>query len=161
MTQLGEAIARYHKILENEPYRDLAWADALHEQMVARKLAVAGRPICPFLRPHFVNARQYATLIKAPMRCSRPSIASSRWRWRHPRCISRMQLLPAEKMLRQSIPAILQLAVTSLLDTRLHNADALCTSTTPTLLPAMAYAEACGFDVTIALRMKEFRNATS
>ena len=64
MTQLGEAIARYHKILENEPYRDLAWADALHEQMVARKLAVAGRPICPFLRPHFVNARQYATLIK-------------------------------------------------------------------------------------------------
>ena len=37
MTQLDEAIARYHRILESEPYRDLRWVKNLQEQMEAQQ----------------------------------------------------------------------------------------------------------------------------
>jgi hypothetical protein len=40
MTQLSEAIARYHKILEGDHYKDLSWAHELQERMKARNLAV-------------------------------------------------------------------------------------------------------------------------
>ena len=33
MTQLDEAIARYHRLLESEKYKDLGWAEALEEEM--------------------------------------------------------------------------------------------------------------------------------
>ena len=49
MTQVGEAIARYHKLIESEPYIDLGWAKALQERMRAEKLT--NRPISPVLRP--------------------------------------------------------------------------------------------------------------
>jgi len=65
MTQLGEAIARYHKIIESEPFRSLAWVDSLREAMQQRRLYVSGRWVSPFLRPHFISRRQYTSLIKA------------------------------------------------------------------------------------------------
>ena len=65
MSQLGEAIARYHKILESEPHRDLQWAEALQDRMRASKLVSGNRPISPVLRPHFITKRQYANLVKA------------------------------------------------------------------------------------------------
>jgi len=65
MTQLSEAVARYHKILESEKYRDLSWAHTLQERMKAQNLAVGGRPVSPVLRPHFITRRQYAGLVKA------------------------------------------------------------------------------------------------
>ena len=48
MTQLDEAIARYHRILESEPYRDLRWVKNLQEEMEARQLSAGGRLLCPF-----------------------------------------------------------------------------------------------------------------
>ena len=53
MNQVSEAIARYHKLIESEPYIDLAWAQALQERMKAEKLG--SRPISPVLRPHFIT----------------------------------------------------------------------------------------------------------
>jgi hypothetical protein len=38
MTQLGEAIARYHKLIESEPFKNLDWARELQEKMLAAKL---------------------------------------------------------------------------------------------------------------------------
>ena len=64
MTQLDEAIARYHRILESEPYRDLRWVKNLQEQMEARQLSAGGRLLCPFLRPNFVTQKQYDNLVK-------------------------------------------------------------------------------------------------
>lgn len=58
MTQLGEAIARYHKILEGEAYKDLSWAEALHSEMRSRNLTAGGRLISQVLRPHFVIDRK-------------------------------------------------------------------------------------------------------
>ena len=65
MNQLDEAVARYQKLLETEPYRDLSWAEALAERMQAERLTQGGRPICPFLRPNFITRRQYDTMVKA------------------------------------------------------------------------------------------------
>ena len=42
MTQLDEAITRYHRILESEPYRDLRWVKNLQDEMEARLAANFG-----------------------------------------------------------------------------------------------------------------------
>lgn len=65
MTQLGEAIARHHRLLDSQPFKDLAWAEELQQQMKAAKLTAGTRPISPVLRPHFISARQYANMVKA------------------------------------------------------------------------------------------------
>src|SRR5450432_1875468 len=113
MTQLGEAVTRYHKILEAEPYKDLAWAQALHERMAEQRLTVGGKPISPVLRPHFITRRQYAGLTKAAEslissidRVEKIAIGS-------PALLSRMELLPAEKMLASVDPGYPFPSVTS------------------------------------------------
>ncbi|MGA2434988.1 MAG: hypothetical protein ABSG25_06845, partial [Bryobacteraceae bacterium] len=65
MNQLDEAVARYQKILETEPYKDLSWAEALTERMQAEHLTEAGRLVCPFLRPNFITRRQYESVVRA------------------------------------------------------------------------------------------------
>ncbi len=119
MTQVGEAIARYHKLIESEPYIDLAWAKALQERVKTEKLS--GRPISPVLRPHFITNRQYAALVKAA-----ESLFSAINRVEHlalenPALLARMQLLPAERMLAQVDPGYSFFSVTGLLDTALNN----------------------------------------
>src|SRR5947208_10113151 len=64
MSQLADAIAKYNKSLETGPFRDLAWAEALHHRMEEEKLSAGGRLVCPFLRPNFVSRRQYESLVK-------------------------------------------------------------------------------------------------
>jgi hypothetical protein len=157
MTQLGEAVARYHKILETKPYRDLVWADELQEEMAARKLTVAGRAICPFLRPHFVSERQYATLTKgagalfsAIDRIKQVALAT-------PALLTRMQLLPAEKMLAAVDPGYPSLAVTSLLDTRLHNGSMHFVEYNADTPSGLAYAEALADLFYECPPVKEFR----
>jgi hypothetical protein len=119
MTQVGEAIARYHKLIESEPYIDLSWAQALQEKFKTEKLS--GRPISPVLRPHFITNRQYAALVKAA-----ESLFSAINRVEHmalanPALLARMQLLPAERMLAQVDPGYSFFSVTGLLDTALNN----------------------------------------
>ena len=62
MSQVSEATARYHKLIESEPYIDLAWAEALQARLRAEKLV--SRPLSPVLRPHFLTTRDYAILGK-------------------------------------------------------------------------------------------------
>ena len=63
MTLVSEAIARYHKLIESEPYIDLAWAHALQERIKSEKLD--GRPVSPVLRPHLITQKDYAALVRA------------------------------------------------------------------------------------------------
>lgn len=65
MNQLQEAVARYQKLLETEPYKELSWAEALAGRMQAEHLTLGGRLICPFLRPNFITRRQYETMVRA------------------------------------------------------------------------------------------------
>jgi len=141
MTQLGEAVARYQKILEGDPYRDLAWAEQLQEQMSARRLVVAGRPICPFLRPHFLSERQYAGLAKGAEALFSAIDRMKQLALATPALLSRMHLLPAEKMLAAVDPGYPSLAVTSLLDTRLHNGSMHFVEYNADTPTGLAYAE--------------------
>src|SRR6476620_729339 len=99
MTQLNEAIARYHKLLESESYKDLAWADALEDKMRAQQLTIAGRPISPVLRPHFITQRQYSGLVKAAEALYSAIDRIEKLALSTPAFMSRMEMLPAEKML--------------------------------------------------------------
>jgi hypothetical protein len=119
--QLGDAVARYHKILESEPYRNLDWAAELHAQMASQGLTVSGRPVSPFLRPHFLTRRQYEHLVKATESLTAAIERVKRMALADPGLQSRINLLPAERMLAQVDPGYSTLAVTSLLDTHIHN----------------------------------------
>jgi hypothetical protein len=157
MTQLGEAVARYHRLLETDPYKDLSWADALMEQMKARHLAVGGRPVSPFLRPHFITRRQFANLVKAA-----ESLLTSIDRVKHmvltsPQLLSRMELLPAEKMLATLDPGYPYLAVTSLLDTHLDNGTLHFVDYNADTPTGVAYTEPLADLYYDAPPMKEFR----
>src|SRR5271163_3228899 len=108
MTQVGEAIARYHKLIESGPYIDLGWAQALQEQLKTAKLG--GRAISPVLRPHFLSGRDYAAMARVEqMALSTPAL------------LARIQLLPAERMLAQVDPGYAFAGVTGRLDTVLNN----------------------------------------
>jgi hypothetical protein len=118
MTLAGEAIARYHKLIESEPYIDLAWAHALQERKKALKLD--GGPLSPVLRPHFLTNRDYIalkkaseTLLSAIERMQQLALAT-------PSLLARMQLLPAERMLASVEPGYSAFDVTGTLHAQMN-----------------------------------------
>jgi hypothetical protein len=119
MTQVGEAIARYHKLIESGPYIDLGWAQALQEQLKAAKLG--GRAISPVLRPHFLSGREYAAMSKAAETISSAISRVEQLALSTPALLARIQLLPAERMLAQVDPGYSFADVTGQLDSVLNN----------------------------------------
>ena len=115
MTQVSEAIARYHKLIESEPYIDLAWAKALQDRMKAGHLS--GRAISPVLRPHFITNRQYTAMVKAAEALFSAIRRVEQIALSTPPLLARMQLLPAERMLAQVDPGYSFYSVTCLLYT--------------------------------------------
>ncbi len=157
MTQLDEAISRYHRILESEPYRDLRWVKNLQEQMEARQLSTGGRLLCPFLRPNFVTQKQYDNLVKtgealisAVDRMLRMALAS-------PQLLSRMQLFPAEKMLAAIDPGYEMSEVSAQLDLQIQNGSLHVLQYNADALSGAAYAEGLSDLFYDCPPVKEFR----
>jgi uncharacterized circularly permuted ATP-grasp superfamily protein len=157
MTQLDEAIARYHRILESEPYRDLRWVKNLQEQMEARQLSAGGRLLCPFLRPNFVTQKQYDNLVKtgealvsAVDRMLKMALAS-------PQLLSRMQLFPAEKMLAAIDPGYEMSEVSAQLDLQIQNGSLHVLQYNADALSGAAYAEGLSDLFYDCPPVKEFR----
>jgi uncharacterized circularly permuted ATP-grasp superfamily protein len=157
MTQLDEAIARYHRILESEPYRDLRWVKNLQEQMEAQQLSAGGRLLCPFLRPNFVTQKQYDNLVKtgealisAVDRMLRLALAS-------PQLLSRMQLFPAEKMLAAADPGYEMSEVSAQLDLQIQNGSLHVLQYNADALSGAAYAEGLSDLFYDCPPVKEFR----
>src|SRR5689334_15668473 len=121
MTQLNEAIARYHRLLESDAFKDLGWVDTLQERMREHHLTAGGKLISPVLRPHFVSQRQYTGLVKAAEALYSAIDRIEKMALSTPSLMSRMEMLPAEKMLASVNPGYSYLAVTALLDTHLNN----------------------------------------
>ncbi len=121
MSQLDDAVARYNKILEGGPLRDLEWVDALHERMETAKLSAGGRLICPFLRPNFISRRQYETLVKTGEALICAIDRMEQMVLSTPALLARLELLPAEKMLASIDPGYQALEVAARLDTHLNN----------------------------------------
>src|SRR5438093_6893142 len=121
MALLDEAIARYRKILESEPHRNLPWVTELQGRMEAEKLAFGGRLICPFLRPHFITRRQYDSLVKTGETLIGAVDRMQQTVLENPALLSQLELLPAEKMLAAINPGYKTLEVTCRLDSHLNN----------------------------------------
>jgi uncharacterized circularly permuted ATP-grasp superfamily protein len=121
MSQLDEAVIRYNKLLENGPYRDLAWADALHQRMETEKLSSGGRLICPFLRPNLITRRQYESLVKTGEALIGAIDRMEQMVLSSPALLARLELLPAEKMLAAIDPGYQALEVAARLDSHLNN----------------------------------------
>ncbi len=161
MTQLSEAIARYHKILESESYRDLGWAEALQQRMFESGLVVSARPVCPVLRPHFLSARQYASLSKASETLITSINRIKRMALDTPSLQARMELLPGEKMLAAIDPGYSYLSVASLLETYVNNGTLRfmeCVSDAPM---GLAFGEILTNVFLEAAPVKEFRKKHS
>jgi uncharacterized circularly permuted ATP-grasp superfamily protein len=161
MTQLGEAIARYHKLLEAEPYKDLAWAHELQARMKAQNLVLGGKPVSPVLRPHFITRRQYTNLVKAAESLVNAVDRVETMAINSPALMSRMEMLPAEKMLASVDPKYPYFAVTSLLDTHLHNGTLRFAQFNPNTPTGVAYNDALADLFMEAPPMKEFRKRYS
>ncbi len=121
MSQLDDAVARYNKSLESGPFRDLAWAEALHERMEAAKLSSGGRVICPFLRPNFISRRQFDSLVKTGESLISAIDRMEQMVLVNPSLLARLELLPAEKMLASIDPGYQALEVAARLDSHVCN----------------------------------------
>src|SRR5258708_22390530 len=119
MSQVSEAKARNHKLIESEPYIDLAWAEARQQRLRAEKLV--SRPLSPVLRPHFLTTRDYAILGKAATTIFSAIDRAEQMILATPALLARMQLLPAERMLAAVEPGYSSQALSGLLDANLHN----------------------------------------
>src|SRR3954468_17971782 len=121
MSQLDDAVARYNKLLESGPYRDLGWAEALHQKMETSGLSAGGRLICPFLRPNFITRRQYDSLVKTGEGLITAIDRMEQMVLANPALLARLELLPAEKMLAAIDPGYQALEVAARLDSHLCN----------------------------------------
>lgn len=158
---LGDAVTRFHKIVESEPYRDLGWADELTGKMDAQRLVIAGRPVTPVLRPHFVTKRQYEHLVKASEALTGAIDRVKKLALGNPQLLNRIALLPAEKMLAQIDPGYSFLSVTSALDTHLQNGHLQFAHYNAELPQGIAYSELLSDVFYDAAPVKEFRKKYS
>lgn len=161
MTQLGEAVARYHRIIEAEPYKDLAWAHELQDKMKSQHLAVGGKPISPVLRPHFITRRQYTNLVKAAESLVTAVDRVERMAVSNPALMARMELLPAEKMLASLDPGYSFLSVTSQINAHMHNGTLRFAQFNPEAPTGVAYGDALADLFYDAAPVKEFRKRFS
>lgn len=157
MNQLQEAVARYQKLLETEPYKELSWAEALAERMQAEHLTQSGRLICPFLRPNFITRRQYETMVRAAEALFSAIDRVKQMALENPALLTRMELLPAEKMLASIDPGYPYLAVTSLLDTHFSNGSLSFVEYNADTPVGVAYGEALAELFYDCPPVKEFR----
>jgi len=121
MSYLDDAVVRYNKSLENGPYRDLAWAEALHQRMEENSLSSGGRLICPFLRPNFISRRQYDNLVRSGEALLGAIGRMEQLVLSSPALLARLELLPAEKLLASIDPGYASLQVAARLDSHVQN----------------------------------------
>ncbi len=114
---LDGAVDRYHDVLT--AYVDRGGEDhlALLERMVARGAVFAGRPICTFLRPHFVLRSQYTMLLHALRHFRSAIIKAKDLVLREPELLDLLELSDGEKRLFAINPAFESVGVVTRLDT--------------------------------------------
>ncbi len=160
MNQVDEAIARYHSILETEPFRDLSWVERFHGALRTRKLELGSRPVSPFLRPHLVTREQYDGLVKGGQLLASAVDQLRKMAMENPALLTRMDLLPAERMLASVNPGYKHFAVTGLLDTALSNGHMRFSDYCAETPVGVLYAEVLADELYETGPMKEFRKVT-
>lgn len=156
MTQLDEAVARYHRLLENETVRTSGWLENVREQMAEQRLIVNGRPVSPVLRPHFISRRQYTNLMKTAELINTAIERVRTMALENPALMARMEMLPAEKMLAQVDPGYTA-PVAALLDTQVNNGSLHMTGSQADLPSGVLYNEALSNIFYDTLPVKDIR----
>ena len=157
MSQLDDAVAKYNKLLESGPYRELAWVEALHQRMETGKLSSGGRLICPFLRPNFITRRHYEGLVKTGEALIGAIDRMEQMVLSNPALLARLELLPAEKMLASIDPGYQALEVAARLDTHLYNGSMRFVQYNADSPTGAAYADALAEIFYDIPPVKEFR----
>jgi hypothetical protein len=116
MTLLSEAIARYHRILEELTASGSPWKEELKEQLRQRGLEGNGSGVSPVLRPHFLTRRQYDNLAGSAEALSRAIQRVNQLALADAGVMSRLALLPGERMLVSIDPGYSTPAVASVLE---------------------------------------------
>ena len=155
MTLVGEAIARYHKLIESEPYIDLAWTHALLERR--RELKLDGGPLSPVLRPHFLSHRDYTALEKASATLLSALDRVQRLALSNPALLQRIPLLPAERMLAAAEPGYSSFGVFGALHASMNDGSMRFGSHTAQVPAGVVYGEALSDLYYEAPPVKEFR----
>jgi hypothetical protein len=155
MTLATEAIARYHKLIESEPYIELGWASALQERLRAAKLT--NHPMSPVLRPHFLTSRDHAALEKAAATVLSAIRRAEEMALATPSLLARLQLLPAERMLAAVEPGFSPLTMTGVLDASLHNGSLRFLGHRETSPSSVIYSDLLADAYYEAPPVKEFR----
>lgn len=155
MTLVSEATARFHKLIESEPYIDLAWAHALQERIKSEKLD--GRPVSPVLRPHLITQKDYAALVRASETLLSAIARVEKLALETPALLGRMQLLPAEKMLATVDPGYSTVGITALLDAAVHDGSIRITSFSAEAPAGVLYGDALADLYFEAPPVKQFR----
>lgn len=140
MTLVGEAIARYHKLIESEPYIDLGWAQALQERKKALRLDDG--PISPVLRPHLIASRDYVAMAKASEALLSAIDRVERMALATPALLARVQLLPAERMLASVDPGYSAFSVAGTLHTQMNDGAIRFNGHSGVASPGAIYGEA-------------------
>lgn len=161
MSQLEEAVNRYNRLLETEPYSDLSWVKSLQDQMEEHHLSAGGRLLCPFLRPHFISRRQYENLVKTGEALISAVDRMQQMVLSNPALLARMELLPAEKMLAMIDPGYQLSEVSSALDSHIHNGSLHVLHYNADAPSGVAYAEGLAELFYDCPPMKEFRRRYS
>lgn len=154
MALVSEAIARYHKLIESEPYIDLAWAMALQERKKALRL---NGGVSPVLRPHFVTHRELAALEKAAELIASAIERVEQMALSTPALLARMHLLPAERMLAATEPGYSAINVATHLHTNLNDATLRFTGHSASAAAGVIYGDALADLYYEAPPVKEFR----
>lgn len=155
MTLVSEAIARYHKLIESEPYIDLSWTQALQERKKA--LGLDAGPISPVLRPHFVTPRDYAALVKAGEALLSAIERAEHLALSNPALLARIQLLPAERMLAGVEPGYSTLGVAAALHASMNDGTLRVAGHTAGAPAGVVFGEALADLFYDAAPVKEFR----
>ncbi len=117
---IGEAIDRYHDVLT--AYVDKGGEDhlALLDRMVERGAVFAGRPICTFLRPHFLLRSQYRMMDGAVRHFRAAVVKAKEAILATPELLAQMELTEGERRLLDINPEFKSLGVVTRLDTILN-----------------------------------------
>lgn len=121
MAQLSEAIARYHKLLYEKTYRDLAWVQEFQERIEQQRIAGSDRSSTLILRPHFISRTELKRLTRATEHLTAILDQIETLAFQTPSLLDRIQLLPAEKMLAAIPSGYSRFSIASQMDAHFRN----------------------------------------
>lgn len=161
MAQAGEGIARYHKLLDQEKYRDLAWAEELQNQMRRQKLTESGRLLAPVLRPCFLSRHQLETLARVAEHIGSIIESIEVLALESPVLLRRLHMLPAERMLAAVPPGCVRSSVHTRMEAYVQNGSVSLQGFDACKPAGFVHSDALA-DLFLKLPiLKEFRNGCS